>query len=65
MNRIISGKVRLDVQPVDLSVVIDAAMESVRPSADVRELRLRKLLDRRPVPCTATRIARSRWCGTC
>jgi PAS domain S-box-containing protein len=45
MNRIISGKVRLDVQAVDLAGVIDAALETVRPSADAKGLRIRRILD--------------------
>ncbi len=45
MNRIISGKVRLDVQPTDLSKVIEAAVDSVRPAADGKEIRLRTVID--------------------
>jgi len=45
MNRIISGKVRLEVQPTDLAAVIDAAVDAVRPSADAKEIRLSALLD--------------------
>jgi signal transduction histidine kinase/CheY-like chemotaxis protein len=45
MNRIISGKVRLDVQRLDLIGVIDAALDSVGPSLEARSLRLRKTLD--------------------
>jgi PAS domain S-box-containing protein len=45
MSRIISGKVQLDVQPVDLHEVISAALDSVRPSADAKQLRLRETLD--------------------
>src|SRR5207244_9347508 len=37
MSRIISGKTRLDVQPTDLCAVIDAAIESVRPTAEARK----------------------------
>jgi PAS domain S-box-containing protein len=40
VSRIISGKLRLLVQQVDLSTVIDAAMASVRPSAEVKGVRL-------------------------
>jgi signal transduction histidine kinase/ActR/RegA family two-component response regulator len=40
MNRIISGKVRLEVQPLELASVIDAAVTTVRPSADARSIRL-------------------------
>jgi PAS domain S-box-containing protein len=43
MNRIISGKVRLDVQPTDLAGVLDAALDAVRPSADAKEIRLRTM----------------------
>jgi signal transduction histidine kinase len=45
MNRIISGKLRLDVQPMDVAMVIEAAIDSVRPSADAKSIRLRALLD--------------------
>jgi PAS domain S-box-containing protein len=45
MSRIISGKVQLDVQPVDLQEVISAALDAVRPSADAKHLRLRATLD--------------------
>ena len=45
MSRIISGKVRLDVQRVDLQDVVKAAVASVRHSADAREIRLQVVLD--------------------
>src|SRR6185437_1689681 len=41
MSRIISGKVQLDIQTVDPHEVIQAALESVRPSVDAKSLRLR------------------------
>ncbi len=45
MNRIISGKVRLDVQPVELQRVLDAAVDSVRPSIEARDIRFRITID--------------------
>jgi PAS domain S-box-containing protein len=45
MSRIISGKLRLDVQQVDLAAVISAALDSIRPSAELKEIRLQKMLD--------------------
>jgi signal transduction histidine kinase/DNA-binding response OmpR family regulator len=45
MSRIISGKMRLDVQRVELPVVIEAALEAVRPAAEAREVRLQSVLD--------------------
>ena len=37
MSRVINGKLRLDVQLVDLQVVVSDAIESVRPSAEAKE----------------------------
>ncbi len=45
MSRIISGKVRLDVQRIDPTRVLEAAIESVRPSADAKEIRIVQVLD--------------------
>ena len=45
MSRIVSGKIRLDVQQVDLQDVIKAAVASVRHSADAKGLRLQIVLD--------------------
>jgi signal transduction histidine kinase/ActR/RegA family two-component response regulator len=45
VSRIISGKVRLDVQRVELAEVIDAALESVMPALSAKELHLEKVID--------------------
>jgi signal transduction histidine kinase/CheY-like chemotaxis protein len=45
MNRIVSGKVRLDVQTTDLGPVIDAAVDAVRTSANAKSIQLRKIID--------------------
>jgi CheY-like chemotaxis protein/two-component sensor histidine kinase len=45
MSRIVSGKVRLDVQYVNLADVIEQAIQAVLPSANARSLRLVKVLD--------------------
>ena len=45
MSRIISGKVRLDVQRVDLATVIRSAVDSVKPTADANGIRLVQVLD--------------------
>ena len=45
MSRIISGKVRLDIQPVDLSAVIDAAVASVSPAAEAKGIRIQKIVE--------------------
>lgn len=45
MSRITSGKVRLDIQPVSPLSFIEAAIETMRPAADDKGIRLEKLLD--------------------
>jgi PAS domain S-box-containing protein len=40
MSRVISGKMRLDVQRVELHRVIEAAIESIRPAADSKGIRV-------------------------
>ncbi|MDI1445532.1 ATP-binding protein [Polyangium sp. 6x1] len=40
VGRIVSGKLKLDVSSVDLEVVIDAALESVRHAADAKSIEL-------------------------
>jgi signal transduction histidine kinase len=44
VSRIISGKIRLDIQKVDVAEVINAALESVRPTADAKGIRLERKL---------------------
>jgi PAS domain S-box-containing protein len=45
VSRIITGKLRLEVYPVELAPLIEAAMEGVRPAADAKAIRLEPLLD--------------------
>jgi PAS domain S-box-containing protein len=52
VSRIITGKMRLDVRPVDLEAVIRAAIDAVRPAADSKEIRLQSVLDPRAVGIT-------------
>lgn len=42
MSSIISGKVRLDMQQMDVASLIDAAVESVRPTAQAKGVALKK-----------------------
>jgi PAS domain S-box-containing protein len=63
MSRIISGKIRLDVQWTELAPVVEAAIESVRPSADAKQIQLRKILDplAGPVAGDPTRLQQVLW----
>lgn len=45
VSRIVTGKLRLDVHPLDLSTIIEAAVEAVLPAAAAKEIRLQRVLD--------------------
>jgi PAS domain S-box-containing protein len=50
VSRIISGKIRLDVQAVDLPRVVSDAVDTLRPAADAKQIRLQMILDPRAAP---------------
>jgi len=45
VSRSISGKLRLDIKPVELISVIRAAVDAVRPAAEAKDIQLQLLLD--------------------
>ena len=45
VSRIITGKLRMDVQPADPDGFIDAAVEAVRPAADAKGVKVQKVID--------------------
>ncbi|HEX9719076.1 MAG TPA: HAMP domain-containing sensor histidine kinase [Ramlibacter sp.] len=45
ISRIASGRLRLVVQPAEPRSFIDAAVEAIRPAADAKGIRVRKVLD--------------------
>nr|MDQ3805158.1 PAS domain S-box protein [Acidobacteriota bacterium] len=45
VSRIITGKLRIDVRPVDPNSFIEAAIEAVRPAAEAKGVRVQKLMD--------------------
>ena len=52
MSRIISGKVRLDVQRLDLPAVVAEAINTVRTSASAKGVRLQTIIDPLNAPVT-------------
>jgi CheY-like chemotaxis protein len=52
LSRVVSGKMRLNVQRVELPAVIDAALESVKVAADVKGIRIEKVIDPLSGPVT-------------
>lgn len=63
MSRINSGTIRLDVQPVMPASVIQAAIDSVRPSADAKGIHLRVILDEKagPISGDPARLQQIAW----
>jgi PAS domain S-box-containing protein len=63
VSRIVSGKMRLDVQPVDLSAVVDNAIATVQPAADAKGVRLHTVIDPRvgPVSGDPERLQQVIW----
>ena len=63
VSRIVSGKIRLDVQPVDLSLIVDNAIGTVQPAADAKGVRLHAVIDPRvgPVSGDPDRLQQVVW----
>jgi PAS domain S-box-containing protein len=63
MSRITSGKLRIDVQPVDAATVVQAAIESVRPLAAAKNLGLDVAIDHQAgqVPADPGRLQQIIW----
>jgi signal transduction histidine kinase len=45
VSRIVTGKLRMDLQPVDVVSTVTAALDSVRPTAEAKGVRLDAALD--------------------
>jgi signal transduction histidine kinase len=63
VSRIITGKLRLDVRPVDLTRVIREALETVAPAAAAKGVRLTSAIDQvgAPVAGDAQRLQQVVW----
>ena len=63
VSRIISGKLRLEVKPVDLAAVVNAALDALRPAAAAREIRLEPMIDPNagPIHGDAERLQQVVW----
>lgn len=63
ISRIVSGKIRLDVQPVELPLVVHNAVATVQPTADAKGVRLQTIIDPRvgPVSGDPARLQQVVW----
>src|SRR6185437_5699717 len=50
VSRIVSGKIRLNVQPVELPDIIRAAVDAIAPAAEGRGVRVESILDPHAAP---------------
>jgi PAS domain S-box-containing protein len=45
VSRVITGKLQLNLSPVDLVAVVDAALDAVRPAIEAKEIKIETLID--------------------
>ena len=64
MSAIISGKVRLNVQPVDLSAIVQSAVDTMTPAAHAKQIRMEVAMPARVDPLVsgdASRLQQIFW----
>jgi PAS domain S-box-containing protein len=63
VSRIVSGKLRLQIRPCDLTDVIKAAIDVVRPAADAKGVRIETAFDPAPIhsSCDKNRMQQVVW----
>jgi PAS domain S-box-containing protein len=63
ISRIVSGKLRLDLQSVDPASVIETAVETVQQAADAKEIEIDRVLDRTigPIAGDPARLQQVVW----
>jgi signal transduction histidine kinase/ActR/RegA family two-component response regulator len=63
VSRIIKGQLRLEPEPVDVCAVVESAIETVRPAAGAKRLRLEKEFGEElsPVPGDSRRLQQVVW----
>jgi len=45
VSRVVAGKLRLDVQPVELPLILHEAIETIRPAAEARRIAVQTIID--------------------
>src|SRR5205814_5910398 len=63
ISRIVAGRLRLQVAPLDLAPVIRAAIDAVKPAADAKDIRISTYLDQQALNVTgdAQRLQQVIW----
>jgi len=63
VSRIVTGKVRLDVRPIDPVAVIENALDTVRPAAEAKDIQIEAILNPRagPISGDSERLQQVVW----
>ena len=63
ISRIVAGKIRLNVQPVDLPAIVRNAVDAITPAADAKGVRLESVLDPAapPIAGDPERLQQGMW----
>ena len=63
VSKIIRGKLHLNIRPVQLASVVEAAIDTVRPAAQAKEIRIETILDEsvEPILGDANRLQQVVW----
>lgn len=63
ISRIVAGKIRLDVQPVELPLVLHNCIATVQPAADAKRVRIESIIDGKagPVSGDPNRLQQVVW----
>jgi PAS domain S-box-containing protein len=63
VTRIVSGKLRINIKPVELTSIVETAIDTVRPAAEARDIEIEKHFDEHPalVSGDAERLQQIVW----
>jgi signal transduction histidine kinase/ActR/RegA family two-component response regulator len=63
VSRIVSGKIRLDVQPLELPIIVDNAVATIQPAADAKGVQVQTIVDPHvgPVSGDPSRLQQVVW----
>src|SRR4029079_13699003 len=63
VSRIITGKLRIEIRPIDLQSIVDVACDAVRPAAEAKGIALERRVDALPARFSgdAARLQQAIW----
>jgi signal transduction histidine kinase/DNA-binding response OmpR family regulator len=63
VSRIVTGKLRLEVRPIDVAPVVEAALQSIQPLAESKGIQIEKVFDDAPLKISGdpTRLQQIVW----